>query len=182
MPPKTRGGVCTRLGASISRHLSSNPIRNSRVRMKVKQTLGTLTTSLATKVEQLSQGQASQVAPVSAQPGTRAGGNPLDTSSQVALMSAQPGTRAGHDSTATSSTSIEGISLPMMYHTMLHTLYSTRDSQFNNIPILVTMVTHIFLPKWFLWQPKSCSVSTMSLLTIVLNMVTIGLELAKLQS
>ena len=66
--------------------------------MKVTQMLGTLTTVLvrmATKMEQLSQGKASQVAPMSAQPGTRVGGNPPATSSQLSPMSAQPGTRAG---------------------------------------------------------------------------------------
>ena len=64
--------------------------------MEVKQTLGTLTTALATMatwVEQLSQGKASQVATMSAQPGTRAGGNSAATPSQMALMSAQPETR-----------------------------------------------------------------------------------------
>ena len=47
--------------------------------MEVKQMLGTLTTALATmatKVDQLSQGKASQVAPLSAQPEIRAGGQP----------------------------------------------------------------------------------------------------------
>ena len=66
--------------------------------MEVKHMLRTLTTALATittQVEQLCQGKASQVAPMSAQPWTRAGGNPPAISSQVALMSAQPGTRLG---------------------------------------------------------------------------------------
>ena len=52
--------------------------------MDVKQMLGTLTTALAmitTQVEHLSQGKAPQVAPMSAQPGTRAVGNPPATSS-----------------------------------------------------------------------------------------------------
>ena len=40
---------------------------------------------------------------MSAQPGTRAGGNPTATSSQVAIMLAQPGTGAGGNPTATSS-------------------------------------------------------------------------------
>ena len=78
--------------------------------MEVKQMLGTMTTALATmatKMDQLSQGKASQVAPLSAQPRTRAGGNPTATSSQVALMSAQPGTRAGGDPTATASASMD---------------------------------------------------------------------------
>ena len=47
--------------------------------MEVKQMLGTLTTALATittQVEQLSKGKASPVAPMSAQPRTRTGGNP----------------------------------------------------------------------------------------------------------
>ena len=76
--------------------------------MEVKQMLGCLTTALAmmaTKVGQLSQGKTSQVATVSAQPGTSAGGNPLAISSQVAVMSAQPGTRAGGNATATASAS-----------------------------------------------------------------------------
>ena len=47
------------------------------------------------------------MAPLSSQPGTRAGGNPTATSSQMALMSAQPGTRAGGNPTATASTSID---------------------------------------------------------------------------
>ena len=82
----------------------------SPVQMEVKQTLGTLTAALAmmaTKVEQLSQGQASQVAPMAAQPGIRAGGNSTAISSQVALMSPQSGTRAVVYPTATSSTSID---------------------------------------------------------------------------
>ena len=72
--------------------------------MEVKQTLGSLTTALvmmATKVEQLSQGKASQVATWSAQPRTRAWGNAPAISSQVVLMSAQLGTRAGGNPTAT---------------------------------------------------------------------------------
>ena len=47
--------------------------------MDVKQMMGTLTTALVTittQVEHLSQGKALQVAPMSTQPGTRAGGNP----------------------------------------------------------------------------------------------------------
>ena len=51
--------------------------------MDVKQMLETLTAALATittQVEHLSQGKASQVSPMSAQPGTRAGGNPTATS------------------------------------------------------------------------------------------------------
>ena len=47
--------------------------------MEVKQTLRNLTTALAmmaTHVEQLYQGKASQVTTMSAQPGTSAGGNP----------------------------------------------------------------------------------------------------------
>ena len=76
-----------------------------------------------------------------------------------------------------------GISFPMMYHTVLYALYSACSaSQFNNIPILVTMVTHIFPPKLFPCQPKSCYLSTISLLTTMLNMVKIGHKLAKLQS
>ena len=66
--------------------------------MEVKQMLGTLTTALATmatKVDQLSQGKALQWGPLSVQPGTRDGGNPTAMSSQMANMSAQPGTRAG---------------------------------------------------------------------------------------
>ena len=46
--------------------------------MEVKKTLGMLTTALAaitTQVDHLSQGKASQVATLSAQPGTRAGEN-----------------------------------------------------------------------------------------------------------
>ena len=78
--------------------------------MEVKQTLGTLTTDLMTmaiKVDQLSHGKASQVAPLSAQPGTRAVGNHTATSSQMAFMSAQPGTRAGGNLTATASDSMD---------------------------------------------------------------------------
>ena len=47
--------------------------------MEVKQMLGTLTTALmttATKVDKLSQGKGSHLVPMSAQPGTRAGGKP----------------------------------------------------------------------------------------------------------
>ena len=66
--------------------------------MKVKQMLGTLTTALVTIT---TQGKDSQVAPMSAQLGTRAGGNPLAIDSQVALTSAQPGTRAGGNPTDT---------------------------------------------------------------------------------
>ena len=72
--------------------------------------LGTLTTALATmatKVEQLSLGQASQVSSLSAQPGTRAWGNPTATSSQVSSLSAQPGARAGGNPTATASASTD---------------------------------------------------------------------------
>ena len=76
----------------------------------------------------------------------------------------------------------ERISFPMMYHTVLYTLYSACASQFNNILIVVTMVTHIFPPKWFSWQPKSCELSMISLLIRIPNMVKIGIELAKLQS
>ena len=50
----------------------------------VKKTLGMLTTALATittHVDHLSQGKASQAATISAQPGTRAGGNPIAASS-----------------------------------------------------------------------------------------------------
>ena len=60
--------------------------------MGVKQMLGTLTTTLVTitaQVEHLSKSKALQLAPTSAQPGTRAGGNPTATSSLVAHMSAQ---------------------------------------------------------------------------------------------
>ena len=52
--------------------------------MDVKKTLGTLTIALVTittQVEHLSHGNASQVAPISAQPGTKAGGNPTAASS-----------------------------------------------------------------------------------------------------
>ena len=75
----------------------------------------------------------------------------------------------------------EGNSFPMMYHRVVYILYSPCVSQFNNIPILVTIVTHIFPPKWFLWQPKSCDLSLISLMTRMPNIVKIGLELAKLQ-
>ena len=44
---------------------------------------------------------------MSAQPGTRAGGNPAATPSQMAIMSAQPGTRAGGIASATASTSMD---------------------------------------------------------------------------
>ena len=72
--------------------------------MEVKQMLGTLTTTLATmatQVEHLSQGNASQVTKMSAQPRTRAGDNPPTISMQVARMSAQLGTRAGGNPEAT---------------------------------------------------------------------------------
>ena len=52
--------------------------------MDVKKTLGTLTTALVaitTQIDHLSQGKASQVAIISAQPGTRAGENPTAASS-----------------------------------------------------------------------------------------------------
>ena len=68
------------------------------------QTLGNLTTALATissKLDHLEQGKLVDitsarpaVAVLSAQPATRAGGNFTATVSQVALVSAQPGTRA----------------------------------------------------------------------------------------
>ena len=48
--------------------------------------------------------------------------------------------------------------------------------------ILVTMVTHNFLPKWFSWQLKSCGMSTITLLTRMVYMVTVGLKMTKLQS
>ena len=41
------------------------------------------------------------------------------------------------------------------------------------------MVTHKCPPKWFPWQPKLCDMSTISLLTRILNMVDIGLPLTK---
>ena len=44
------------------------------------------------------------------------------------------------------------------------------------------MVTHNFPPKWLLWQPKLCDISTISLLTQILNMVKIGFTPMKLQS
>ena len=44
------------------------------------------------------------------------------------------------------------------------------------------MVTHNFPPKWFSCQPKSYNMSTISLLTTVLNMLKIGLKLKKLPS
>ena len=55
-------------------------------------------------------------------------------------------------------------SFPMKYHPVLYTLYSSCASQINNIPMLVTTVTHIFPPKWFPWHPKSCDLSRISLL------------------
>ena len=70
----------------------------------------------------------------------------------------------------------EGISFPMIYH-----MYSACTSQFNNIPILVAMVTHIFPTKWFPWQPESFDLSTIHLLTQMPNMEKVGLKLAKLQ-
>ena len=82
----------------------------SPILMEVRQTLGNLTTALvtmATKVEQLSLGQASQASSFSTQPGTRAGGNPTDTSSHIALMSTQPGSRAGGNTTATAGASMD---------------------------------------------------------------------------
>ena len=75
----------------------------------------------------------------------------------------------------------EWISFPMMYDTVLYTLYSPCASQFNNIPFLVTMVTH-FPTKMVFMATKISELSTISLLTRIPNMVKIGLELAKLQS
>ena len=42
--------------------------------------------------------------------------------------------------------------------------------------------TDNFRTKGFPWQPKSCDMLTISLLSRMLNMVTIGLKLKKLQS
>ena len=44
------------------------------------------------------------------------------------------------------------------------------------------MVIHNLPQKCFLWKPKSCNMLTISLLTIILNIVKIGLKLTKLQS
>ena len=84
LPPL--GGGRTRLGASLSfqpnQELTSPD--DSAALMEIKQMLSTFTTALAmmaTKVEQLSQGHAPKVAPVSAQPGTRAGEDSTDISS-----------------------------------------------------------------------------------------------------
>ena len=59
-------------------------------------------------------------------------------------------------------------------------LHCTR--KFNKIPILVTIVTHNFPPTWFPWQPKSCDLWTVSMLTRIPNMMKIGLTLTKLLS
>ena len=54
----------------------------------------------------------------------------------------------------------DDLSFPMMYHTVVYTIYSAPDGHFNIISNLVTMVRHNFLPKWFPWQPISCNMST----------------------
>ena len=74
------------------------------------------------------------------------------------------------------------LSFPMMYHTVVYTPYSVPNSQFNNIPILVTMVTNNFPPKWFQWQPKSFDMSTVSVLASFPSVAKNGLQLTKLQS
>ena len=103
--------------------------------MEVKQMLETLTTAqmtMATKVEeQLSQGKASQVASMSAQPGSRAGGNSPAISSQVALMSAQPGTRAGGNSTAAASASIDLDMEQNVWNMVEHRALAINDDETN---------------------------------------------------
>ena len=76
------------------------------------QMLGNLTTALVTmssRMDQFEQGKAKSVdvisaqpmaAVLSAQPGTRAGGNSTAATSQMAFVSAQPETRAGATTTA----------------------------------------------------------------------------------
>ena len=68
--------------------------------MELRQMLWNLTTALAMMASRMDQLQASSVditsaqpaaAALSAQPGTRAGGNSTAASSQIALVSAQPG-------------------------------------------------------------------------------------------
>ena len=51
----------------------------------------------------------------------------------------------------------------MMYHTMLYTLYSPCTSQFNNIPILVIMVTY------FPAKMVSMATKTMGLINDIIN-------------
>ena len=45
------------------------------------------------------------------------------------------------------------------------------------LPSICVLLNHSFPPKWFLWQPKLHGIATMSLLTRIPNMVTIGLKL-----
>ena len=51
----------------------------------------------------------------------------------------------------------------------MYTLYSAPDSQYNiiHVSILVTMVTHKFLPKWFPWKPTACGMATISQLASI---------------
>ena len=72
----------------------------------------------------------------------------------------------------------DNLSFPMINLTVVYTLYSAPDTQFNNIPILLT---HNFPLKWFPWRPKSCNMSTISVLTSIPSEVKIGLKLTKLQ-
>ena len=87
LPPLGGGGNKTRSKPQLPpefQHQELSSPDDSATLMDVKQTLGTLTTAMATittQVEHLSQGKGSQMAPMSAQPGTRTGGNPTAASS-----------------------------------------------------------------------------------------------------
>ena len=75
----------------------------------------------------------------------------------------------------------DDLNFPILYHTVVYTMYSAHGSQFNSIPNLVTMVTHNFLTKWFPWQSMSYDMSTISFLASIRNMGKVGLKLTKLQ-
>ena len=121
MPPKSKKNaspVTPKKGTHKSRRKSQPPPEiqdtedlastdESSTMKEFCQTLGDLTTALvtmSTRLDTLSQGQASPVdipsalpaaAVLSAQPGTRAGDNPTAAMSQMAFVAARPGTRAG---------------------------------------------------------------------------------------
>ena len=67
----------------------------------------------------------------------------------------------------------------ILYNIMVYIMHDSGASQFNNLPILVTMVTQKVPPNLFPWQPKSRDMWTVSLLTWIPNMMKIGLNLAK---
>ena len=84
--------------------------------------------------------------------------------------------------TPTSHENVDDLSFQMKYHTVVYTLYSAIDSQFNNMPIFITIATHYFPLKWSPWQPKSCDISIISVVASIPSVATIGLKLTKLQS